>query len=773
MTWGPTLRRRSRPVTVAKVLLVLAVATVTLVGVARVELDTRMESFLPADDPEVTAWLAQQRSFGGDPLVVVIESEEPEALLAPPALPALLRLEGELARLPDVAVLYGPATTVNQIAGQAQSLLVELTGRRDGMRAQAEQAALAGGASPEQAAAAATEATREFDRRYGSLLVSALPVGLPTLQNPGFARAVVFEPDGDVRSQLRFLVPDRTHVTVLVRPRESLDQAAIARLVSTVGEIVEAADLPASEIVITGAPAISSALAAQVTDEMPLLAAAAGLAVLLSFLIMGAGRNRRRKLLPLAQMLVGLAVTYAAFGWSSTPVTIGGLAAIPILVGVNTDLPIYVQRGTSSRLVLAVTLASAVGYLVLLASPLPFVRQLGLALAIGVTVSAALALLTRRSGAVEATEAADPTARRRPRRPVGLPSPWRRGGLVAGVLLATAGWALLPGIRVDADPLHLAGDLAVVRTAQETERLLGASGELAVTLHAPDVLDPEVLRWFAAAEERLVVDFGDRLRPIVTPHRLLGWLGADATSQQIEAAVRLFPPYLLSASVRSDRTEAVATFGLPLDDLADQSALISAIRSALPEAPPGAEVGVTGLPVVAGRGYDLVAGQRVLPNVAGIALFGLVLLLVLRDPRVAVRAGAAAAIAFGWGVLVLDVTNTALTPLTITLGTLTAAVGGEFAVVAGGLRRRDRGWPAIIAAVVTSSAGFLALGLSQVAVLRGFGLVLAGSVLLAAPAAWLVTPAAARPSTEPASPAPHPQRAVDRPDGRSLAGVAR
>jgi hypothetical protein len=758
-----------------KAALGLVVVTVTLVGVARVELDTRMESFLPADDPEVTAWIAQQRSFGGDPLVVVIESEAPEALLAPPALPELLRLEGSLARLPDVAVLYGPATTVNQIAGQAQTLLAELTGRRDGLRAQAQQAALAGGASPEQAEAAATEATREFDRRYGSLLVSALPAGLPTLQNPSFARAVVFEPDGDVRTQLRFLVPDRNHVAVLVRPRESLDQAAISQLVDEVSDLAEAADLPATEIVVTGAPAISSALATEVTREVPILAAVAGLAVLVSFVVTGTGRTRRRKLIPLVQMLFSVAVTYSLFGWTGTPVTIGGLAALPILLGVNTDLPIYVQRGSSTRLVLAVTLASTVGYLVLWASPLPFVRQLGLALAIGVAVSAALAVLARRTAVAPAAEGekeARPRPRRRPR-PDARPSPWRRRGLVAGVLLAAAGWALLPTARVDADPLHLAGDLPVVQSAQEAERLLGASGELAVTVRAPDVLDPAVLAWFAAAEERLVVDFGDRLRPIVTPHRLLGWLGADATPAQIDAAVRLFPPYLLSASVRSDRTEAVATFGLPLDDLADQSALISAIRAALPEAPPGAEVGVTGLPVVAGRGYDLVAGQRVLPNVAGIVLFGLVLLLVLRDPRVAVRAGAAAAIAFGWGVLVLDVTNTALTPLTITLGTLTAAIGGEFAVVAGGMRRRDGRWPAIVAAVVTSSAGFLALGLSQVAVLRGFGLVLAGSVLLAAPAAWLVTPAVGRTPRGPGSPAPQPDRAVGRSDERSLAGAAR
>ncbi|MGH8999303.1 MAG: MMPL family transporter, partial [Acidimicrobiia bacterium] len=88
--------------------------------------------------------------------------------------------------------------------------------------------------------------------------------------------------------------------------------------------------------------------------------------------------------------------------------------------------------------------------------------------------------------------------------------------------------------------------------------------------------------------------------------------------------------------------------------------------------------------------------------------------------------------------------GTSLSPLTVALGSLTAAVGAEFTVFA---RERvaagaDRPWAGVVAAAATSVAGFGALAVSQLSVLREFGLVLAGTVLLSLLAARLLTPSA-------------------------------
>src|SRR5207253_6664738 len=130
----------------------------------------------------------------------------------------------------------------------------------------------------------------------------------------------------------------------------------------------------------------------------------------------------------------------------------------------------------------------------------------------------------------------------------------------------------------------------------------------------------------------------------------------------------------------SDRKEAVASFGLRLGDLGDQATLLRDVRGALPPAPAGARVDVTGLPVVASRAYDLLSGGRLAASLAGPLLAGAVLLMGLRRRRDALAALAAALLAIGWGVLALRVAGIGLSPLTVGLGSLTAAVGAEFVV---------------------------------------------------------------------------------------------
>lgn len=325
--------------------------------------------------------------------------------------------------------------------------------------------------------------------------------------------------------------------------------------------------------------------------------------------------------------------------------------------------------------------------------------------------------------------------------------------------LAALGWVLLPTIPVEARPERLASGLPALAEARRAEGVLGASGEVAVRVRAADVVSPEMLAWFRAADDAVVAPFGDRLRPVVSPLRLLSWLGEDATAAQIDAALRILPRYLVGASVRSDRKEAVASYGLPLGDLDDQTRLLEQIRAALPAPPAGAEVTLTGLPVVASRGYDLLSGGRLVGSLAGPLAAGAVLLLLVPRRRHAMLAAAGAVLAVGWGALALRVTGIDLTPLTVGLGSLTAAVGCEFTLFtlerrAAGVGRAFRG---AVSAAATAAAGFAALAVSRLDVLGGFGLVLAGSVLLALLAAWLlVGPPAPEPTVSARRPEPEP-----------------
>jgi predicted RND superfamily exporter protein len=50
-------------------------------GLLRVQVETGVEEFVPRDDPHVHATERVAERFGGDPIVVLLESAEPRALL--------------------------------------------------------------------------------------------------------------------------------------------------------------------------------------------------------------------------------------------------------------------------------------------------------------------------------------------------------------------------------------------------------------------------------------------------------------------------------------------------------------------------------------------------------------------------------------------------------------------------------------------------------------------------------------------------------------------
>lgn len=766
----------------AALLAVLVLVAVTLVGgLLRVRVDTGTESFLPAGDPTLAAVRQKATDFGGDPVIVLLRYPRPHQFVADRAqLFALLKAEGELAKLPDVATVYGPATVLNQLAGAAQNFLAQIAGRRDALRKVAEQAARQAG-SPEPAVSAAGDAAvAQFDLRYAPLVVRGLPVGLPTLNNQRFAQTVLFGADGQAKPEWRFIVPTPDTVAILVRPRQDLDQAGTQRLVSAIRATVAAAGLATSGVTISGVPAVTAALSGEIGREAGLLGLLVAVVVLVRFLLVpvpGAVRWWQR-LRPLLASLLGSAATLALFGWLGWPLSLGVVALLPLLLGVGSSFPLYLASVPNRRRVLVMSVASAAAFLTLALSPLPFVRDLGLALGAGImlTVGATL-LLNRRWGAsarpcgdrdpsAEAPELAPPAQGLEAARAPGSVSPSARlveaaqsarpvrpgrgrrmarlGALVAAVALALLGWSVLPRITVAANPVDLARGLPALDDAREVESVLGASGEIGVALAGPDVLSPAALAWGRAARDALTSRLGDQLRPVVSAPSLLGFLGPSPTADQVKAAVELLPPYLSSSVVRPDRGVSLLLFGVGLRDLGAQQRMLADLRAALPAPPDGYRVDIVGLPVAAVRGYQLLLDDRYLANLAGIAAAGLVLAIGLRRRRDAGRAVLASVLATGWGLAALWVLGMALSPMTVALGSLVGVTGCEFVVLLAAARDR-RLRLGVGYACLTSVLGYLVLAASRLWLVREFGLVLGAAVLLSYLAArlviWLGVPA--------------------------------
>ncbi|MCO7193489.1 RND transporter, partial [Pseudonocardia sp. McavD-2-B] len=328
--------------------------------------------------------------------------------------------------------------------------------------------------------------------------------------------------------------------------------------------------------------------------------------------------------------------------------------------------------------------------------------------------------------------------------PVTRPGRSRLVAVVLAGLVAVGGWATLPFLPLQTSVDALSAGLPAVDDATRVEQVLGSGGELAVVLRSTDgtgdVLTPQAWQWMTTAQQQIVRLHGDEARPALSAPSLLSFLGPTPDQEQIRAGVRLLPPYLTGAVLRPDGEVAVLSFGVRLDDLDRLRDLTDAITAELPPAPPGFVAEVSGLPAVAVQGYELVSADRYLAGTAGLVAAALVLALGLRHRRDALRAALAAVLATGANLFVLWAFGIPLNPLTVALGSLTAAVGCEFTVMTcDAVRTRDpRLRTAVTLAALTSGTGFAVLALSDLALMREFGLLLALSVLLSYLAARLV-----------------------------------
>lgn len=473
--------------------------------------------------------------------------------------------------------------------------------------------------------------------------MQGLPVGLPTLRNQRFIEHAIMGSGGEPRPQWRYVVPDDRSLAILVRPREGLDQAGTEQLVAAVNDTVTQTKLPA-EATVSGVPAITASLGVAVDREAPVLGGVAVVAIGLCLFLVPWTR-RRRRLIPLAVTLAATAATLAVLGWAGRPVSLGVVAFLPVLVGLGSYYPTYFARGARPRTVVVVAAGTAAGFGALLLSPLPFVRDLGSTLALGVAFAVALGWFVYRPGGwagpdrpasdAQADPATDPATdaaadRADPADPADTdppapdadptdagapagdaaspdgPGPVTRPGrsrLVAVVLaglVAIGGWATLPFLPLQTSVDALSAGLPAVDDATRVEQVLGSGGELAVVLRSTDgkgdVLTPQAWEWMTTAQQTIVRLHGDEARPALSAPSLLSFLGPTPDQEQIRAGVRLLPPYLTGAVLRPDGQVAVLSFGVRLDDLDRLRNLTDAITAELPRPRPASSPRCPGCP---------------------------------------------------------------------------------------------------------------------------------------------------------------------------------
>jgi hydrophobe/amphiphile efflux-3 (HAE3) family protein len=780
----------ARPLLAVTVVLAVAGA----VGATQIPTDAGVGTLADSDSATAEATRGVREDFGEEPVVVLVKGELPQLILTRNIF-KLLRLEGclsgkvpkgaepipgpcaELAETGAVEFLTGPATFLNESVVQIEAQLRRLAEHVPADRFQ------------EYLLAVAT--------KYG--ITSA-----PTIDNEEFVATVVFDfarPRGTPKARLAYLFPNARSTQIVIRLKPDLSTGERRRAIRLIEAAVEETTprkacgeggraapcftLEGGSYVVSGAPVVIEGVAGALEDALLVLfAIAVGVMAAALFLVF----RSRRPLLPLAVALAAVAITFGLLALVGGSLTMASIAALPILIGLAVDYAIQFQArfdelGSAREAATAggptiatACLATAAGFLALQLSPIPMVRGFGWLLIVGIAVAFALALTVglgtlglRRTGPVSGG------GRRLPvERILSVARTYPEMVLSVAVALAVVGWAAGTQVETVSDIRSLAPqNIKAVEGLNELQETTGVSGELDVSIHAPDLTDPATVEWMAGFKKRVLESNGfagenpSCLQAEICPGPALSDFlvrGEEKpTKKRIEGTLAALSPYALRQVAPVDPktgkvgNEALISFGIRAQSLDDQQRLIERVRGEIGDPPPGVEVELAGLPVIAAQSASDLSDSRYRLTLAGLALVAAALLLVYRSWRRALIPLAPTVLATGWASLLLWIVGIPLNPMSAALGALTIAIATEFGVLLVGRfhEERDSGadveealrcayartGAAVLASGITAIAGFAVLVGSDIQMLRDFGLVTVVDLTAALAGVLLVLPA--------------------------------
>jgi hydrophobe/amphiphile efflux-3 (HAE3) family protein len=804
---------------VLAVCIVLALAAA--VGATQVPTDAGIGTLVDSDTASYRATQQVREDFGEEPVVVLAQGDLQRLILTSNVF-RLLRLEGclsgkvpkgakplpgacaELAALDPVEFLSGPATFLNEAVVQIDTQLRRLA--QHVPAAQLREYLLAV-ATRYGITSVPTIDNEEF--------VATVVFDLSRPRGTPKARLSYLFPNSH---SAQIVIRLKPHLSDSERERAiDLIEAAVAETVprkacAEGGKPAPCFELKGGSYVVSGAPVVVDGLAAALKDALLVLFAVALVVMALTLLLVFRSRLR---LLPLALALAAAAIVFGLLALVGGTLTMASIAVLPILIGLAVDYAIQFQArfdeaeeagltgidaarsaASSGGPTIAIAcLATAAGFLALLISPTPMIRSFGLLLVIGVLAAFILALTAGFAAlALRPTEAVANVSsggwhwwRGRERRP--LPPPagpstsdrtrppesargtrppehllslaLSRPGLVlsVGLALAVIGWAAGTQIETVSDVRSLAPQsIKAVHDLNELQDATGVSGELDVSIEAPDLTDPATIEWMAAFKQRVLKGNGftgedpSCLEAEICPGPALSDFlvrgNEEVTQARIKATLAALSPYALRQVAPLDPAsgevghQALISFGIRAQSLEDQQALIDRVRSEVgtqgePDGPPpGVEVRLAGLPVIAAEAASDLSTSRYWISLAGLLAVALVLLAAYRSLSRALVPLVPTVLATGWASLVLWLTGIPLNPMSAALGALTIAIATEFGVIlaarfheeGGGVEQAlhsayARTGAAVLASGITAIAGFAVLIASEIQMLRDFGVV--------------------------------------------------
>ncbi len=371
------------------------------------------DTFVSSSSADYQATQADYRSFGSDPVVILIREPltdlvetrdlgtitELESCLDGQVVVANTKLGafepaapgskapyggwsspcGKLMKHHPAKVVYGPGTFLNRAVTAVNTEITTLEGSAGaavrGAEASAYRLAIGRHLGVKQAEAAAKAAGQlEQQQQLQQLEQLALDSGIssaPSIDNPNFIPSVVFDQSRGVnqpKARFSYLFPTKDSALIQVRLRPGLSDTQTSQAISWIRQAVRMKMFRlgyGGTYTVSGEPVVVNDLASTITGSVAilLLGAVATMAIVLLLLFRG-----RLRLLPLILALVAAAVTFGATSLAGATLTMASIAVLPILIGLSVDYAIQFQwrtrearRAGAASAEMAVTRAARTG----------------------------------------------------------------------------------------------------------------------------------------------------------------------------------------------------------------------------------------------------------------------------------------------------------------------------------------------------------------------------------------------------------------------------
>jgi hydrophobe/amphiphile efflux-3 (HAE3) family protein len=675
---------------------------------------------------------------------------------------------------------------VDEAEQQRQAFQQQLALAQEEAATQAREAAAAMGSSELEQEEAAQQAAAAVLAEFQPQIEQMELIGEPSLDNPLFVAAVVYDDEGHISPAMAPFIPDINHALIQVTPQGNLTDSEDLAAVEAIEDFFDINMLNNVEVDVIAHSKLIDAISTSLGGSILILLV---LALVVMILVLTVLFRVRWRLLSLLMVGIGALWTFGLLGYASVPLTMTSMAVLPILIGLGIDYSIQFQNRYHEELLTSRTvgeamvksmsrmfasvgialLATVIGFITLYISEVPMIREFGMALAVGIVLSFLVAIFMLHS-IINLGDRRKPVAslRKETKEATGrIERVLLRIGRLAinhtlWIFIVAVVYAVAGGVadhwlpkNTDYEDL-MPQEIEVLQEVREIRDITGTGGAIRFMVEADDVISPEVLNWLQGYENAALAGHPE-LISASSPATLVGDAtgGVIPSQPEIDAIVAATPALYRDQVISTDHTMGSASFTMVYLDMEDINNLIG-VMEAEAEPPAGVDISVVGSIALGSRTMDAVMGKRFTMNMLCLGAVFVVLLALYRRLSRALFVIVPTGAIIAWSSMDMFLIGIPLNPLTAILGVLMIGICAEYMVLLMGRYEegKEKGLEpkeamataiskigrAIVVSSATTLGGFGVLIASNFVMVRDFGIATVISVLLCVVMAIAVMP---------------------------------